>query len=70
MITKFDSSYVVSVDLDNPGYLGTPVNERLYPNEVLADVLHKAVAYAKQTTRDWRLFCAAIDGGFIEAHEP
>ena len=51
MITKFDSSYVGSVDLENPGYLGTPINERLYPNEVLADVLHKAVAYAKQMDR-------------------
>ncbi len=29
-----------------------------------------AVAYAKQVTRDWRQFCAAIDGGVIEAHEP
>jgi alkanesulfonate monooxygenase SsuD/methylene tetrahydromethanopterin reductase-like flavin-dependent oxidoreductase (luciferase family) len=51
MITKFDSSYVGSVDLENPGYLGTPINERHYPNEVLADVLHKAVAYAKQMDR-------------------
>jgi uncharacterized protein (DUF2252 family) len=29
-----------------------------------------AVAYAKQTTRDWRQFCAAIASGLIEAHEP
>ena len=29
-----------------------------------------AVAYAKQTTRDWRRCCAAIDAGEIEAHEP
>src|SRR5436309_3516870 len=48
MITKFDSSYVGSVDLENPGYLGTPINERRYSNEVLADTLHKAVAYAKK----------------------
>ena len=48
MITKFDSSYVGSVDLENPGYLGTPINDRHYPNEVLADTLHKAVAYAKK----------------------
>ena len=40
MITKFDSSYVGSVDLENPGYLGTPINDRHYPNEVLADTLH------------------------------
>src|SRR5215813_5646073 len=48
MITKFDSSYVGSVDLENPGYLGTPINERWYSNEVLADTLHKAVAYAQK----------------------
>jgi uncharacterized protein (DUF2252 family) len=29
-----------------------------------------AVAYAKQTVRDWKRFCAAIEGGIIEAHEP
>ena len=51
MITKFDSSYVGSVDLENPGYLGTPINDRRYSNEELADVLHKAVAYAKQMDR-------------------
>jgi uncharacterized protein (DUF2252 family) len=28
------------------------------------------IAYAKQTTRDWRQFCAAITSGQIEAHEP
>ena len=48
MITKFDSSYVGSVDLENPGYGGTPINDRHYPNQELASVLHKAVAYAKQ----------------------
>ena len=48
MITKFDSSYVGSVDLENAGYLGTPINDRRYSNEELAEVLHKAVAYAKQ----------------------
>src|SRR5262245_31856344 len=48
MITKFDSSYVGSVDLENPGYLGTPINDRHYPNTVLADTLHKAVAYAQK----------------------
>ena len=47
MITKFDSSYVGSVDLENPGYGGTPINDRHYSNEELAGVLHKAVAYAK-----------------------
>jgi alkanesulfonate monooxygenase SsuD/methylene tetrahydromethanopterin reductase-like flavin-dependent oxidoreductase (luciferase family) len=48
MITKFDSSYVGSVDLENPGYLGTPINDRWYSNDVLADTLHKAVAYAQK----------------------
>ena len=47
MITKFDSSYVGSVDLENAGYGGTPINDRRYSNEELAGVLHKAVAYAK-----------------------
>src|SRR5260221_14596083 len=51
MITKFDSSYVGSVDLENPGYTGTPINDRHYPKEELAGVLHKAVAYAKQMDR-------------------
>src|SRR5246500_5747947 len=48
MITKLDSSYVGSVDLENPGYLGTPINDRRYPNAVLADTLDKAVAYARK----------------------
>ncbi len=47
MITKFDSSYVGSVDLEKPGYLGTPINARHYDNATLADTLHKAVAYAQ-----------------------
>src|SRR5476651_2017691 len=51
MITKFDSSYVGSVDLENPGYGGTPVNDRRYSNADLADVLHKAVAYARTMDR-------------------
>ena len=47
MITKFDSSYVGTVDLEDAGYLGTPINDRWYSNEELATSLHKAVAYAK-----------------------
>jgi len=47
MITKFDSMYVGSVDMENAGYLGTPINERRYDNDVLANVLHKAEAYAR-----------------------
>jgi len=51
MITKFDSSYVGTVDMENLGYLGTPINERLYTNRELAGALHKAVAYAKAMDR-------------------
>ena len=47
MITKFDSSYVGSIDLENPGYAGTPINDRRYSNAELADTLHKAEAYAE-----------------------
>jgi alkanesulfonate monooxygenase SsuD/methylene tetrahydromethanopterin reductase-like flavin-dependent oxidoreductase (luciferase family) len=51
MIAKFDSSYVGSVDLENPGYRGTPINDRHYSNTVQADDLHKAVAYAQTMDR-------------------
>jgi len=51
MITKFDSSYVGSVDLEDVGYLGKPINDRWYSNEQLADVMHKTVAYARQMDR-------------------
>jgi alkanesulfonate monooxygenase SsuD/methylene tetrahydromethanopterin reductase-like flavin-dependent oxidoreductase (luciferase family) len=47
MITKFDSSYVGTVDMEDLGYAGKPINDRWYSNEELAEVLHKAVAYAK-----------------------
>ena len=48
MITKFDSSYVGTVDMENCGYLGTPINDRRYSNQQLAEVLHNAVAYARK----------------------
>ena len=48
MITNFDSSYVGTVDMENLGYAGTPINDRWFTNEELAGALHKAVAYAKQ----------------------
>jgi alkanesulfonate monooxygenase SsuD/methylene tetrahydromethanopterin reductase-like flavin-dependent oxidoreductase (luciferase family) len=51
MITKFDSSYVGSVDLEDAGYLGKPINDRWYSNEQLADVMPKTVAYAQQMDR-------------------
>jgi len=47
MITHFDSSYVGTVDLENVGYLGTPINDRRYNSEELAGALHKAVSYAQ-----------------------
>ena len=42
MITKFDSLFAGHVDMDNVGYAGTPVNDRLFPNE------HLVTAYSKQ----------------------
>jgi alkanesulfonate monooxygenase SsuD/methylene tetrahydromethanopterin reductase-like flavin-dependent oxidoreductase (luciferase family) len=51
MITKFDSSYVGSIDLEDAGYLGKPINDRWYSNDELAEVLHKTVAYAQQMER-------------------
>ena len=47
MITKFDSSYYGTADMENLGYTGTPINERRYSKEELAGALHKVVAYAK-----------------------
>ena len=46
MITKFDSLYAGHVDLDNIGYAGTPINDRLYSNEHLATALEKAQSMA------------------------
>src|SRR5437660_7070987 len=47
MITKFDSSYYGTADMAKLGYKGTPINERCYSKEQLADALHKVVSYAK-----------------------
>jgi alkanesulfonate monooxygenase SsuD/methylene tetrahydromethanopterin reductase-like flavin-dependent oxidoreductase (luciferase family) len=47
MITKFDSSYYGTADMENLGYVGTPINERRYTKEQLAGALHKVVKYAK-----------------------
>ena len=51
MITKFDSSYAGHIDMDDLGYGGVPVNDRLYPNEQLATALGKAEAMAKLMDR-------------------
>ncbi len=42
MITKFSSLYAGSVDMENLGFEGTPVNERRYSNEHLVTALYKA----------------------------
>ena len=47
MITKFDSSYYGTADMEDLGYAGTPINERRYSKEELAKALHKVVTYAK-----------------------
>src|SRR5262249_47509286 len=47
MTTKFDSSYYGTADMENLGYLGTPINDRCYPQAQFAKALHKVVAYAK-----------------------
>ena len=51
MITKFDSSYVGTVDMDNCGYLGTPINDRHYSNQELAGALYKSEKYAQTMDR-------------------
>jgi alkanesulfonate monooxygenase SsuD/methylene tetrahydromethanopterin reductase-like flavin-dependent oxidoreductase (luciferase family) len=48
MITKFDSLYAGHVDLENIGYGGTPINDRLYDNAHLSTALFKAEAMAKK----------------------
>ena len=47
MITKFDSSYYGTADMEDLGYLGTPINERRYSQAQFAKALRKVVAYAK-----------------------
>ena len=47
MITKFDSSYYGTADMENLGYKGTPINDRCYSQEELAKAMHKVVEYAK-----------------------
>jgi alkanesulfonate monooxygenase SsuD/methylene tetrahydromethanopterin reductase-like flavin-dependent oxidoreductase (luciferase family) len=51
MITKFDTLYTGHVDMENPGYGGTPVMSRDYPNEVLVTVFDKAETIAKAVDR-------------------
>ena len=50
-ITKFDSLFAGHVDIENVGYGGVPVNDRVYPNEHLASVFDKSEAMAKLMDR-------------------
>ena len=51
MITKFDSLYAGHVDMENVGYAGTAVNDRLFPNEHLVTTFDKAGAIAQLMDR-------------------
>jgi alkanesulfonate monooxygenase SsuD/methylene tetrahydromethanopterin reductase-like flavin-dependent oxidoreductase (luciferase family) len=51
MITQFDSSYAGHIDMENVGYLGTPVNSRRYTNDQLITAHTKAEAQAKAMDR-------------------
>jgi alkanesulfonate monooxygenase SsuD/methylene tetrahydromethanopterin reductase-like flavin-dependent oxidoreductase (luciferase family) len=51
MIKKFDSLFAGHVDIEDVGYGGVPVNDRLYPNEHLASVFDKAQAMAQLMDR-------------------
>jgi alkanesulfonate monooxygenase SsuD/methylene tetrahydromethanopterin reductase-like flavin-dependent oxidoreductase (luciferase family) len=51
LITHFDSSFAGHIDMDNVGYGGTPVNDRLFSNEELVTVFSKAEAIAKTLDR-------------------
>ncbi len=47
MITKFDSLFAGHIDMDNIGYGGDPVNDRVFDNESLSGVFDKTTAIAK-----------------------
>src|ERR1700761_27936 len=51
MLKQFDSSYAGHIDMKNVGYAGVPINDRLYPNDMLATALSKAEAMAKLMDR-------------------
>jgi alkanesulfonate monooxygenase SsuD/methylene tetrahydromethanopterin reductase-like flavin-dependent oxidoreductase (luciferase family) len=51
MLKQFDSSYAGHIDLENVGYAGTPINDRRYPNAMLATALSKAESMAKLMDR-------------------
>ena len=47
MITKFDSSYYGTADMENLGYKGTPINDRCYSQEELRRRCTRSWQYAK-----------------------
>src|SRR6201994_845433 len=47
MITKFDSLFAGHVDIEDIGYGGIPINDRLYDNAHLSSALSKAQAIAQ-----------------------
>ena len=51
MITKFDSLFAGHIDMDNIGYGGVPVNDRVFDNESLSGVYDKTTAIAKTMDR-------------------
>src|SRR6266566_3540157 len=60
MITKFDSSYYGTADMEELGYTGKPINDRYYPQEQFAKALRKVVAYAQyMDTRGFNTFWMA-----------
>ena len=60
MITKFDSSYYGTADMEEHGYTGKPINDRYYPQEQFAKALRKVVAYAQcMDTRGFNTFWMA-----------
>ena len=47
MITKFDSLFAGHIDMDNVGYSGIAVNDRLFGNDSLSGVFDKTSKIAK-----------------------
>ena len=70
MITKFDSSYYGTADMESLGYAGTPINERRYSKEQLRRLIESSplklerlgyfnsllfpLAVAERTASKWR----------------
>ena len=52
MITKFDAFYGGHVEMDNPGFQGTPADDRWLSREQLATVYDEAETFARLMDRD------------------